>query len=130
MVVRELSRLGRSLKQVLEDLDDLHDQGVEFISITDNFDTSTAQGKLLFQMIGAFNEFWANQARERAQAAVEQRREEGKPIGRPKKLNDEQLANVHEWNEKGLRYREIATLVEEIHGVEVTRQTIYRYCKD
>jgi len=130
VVVRELSRFGRSLKQVLNDIDQLDDNGTDFISLEDNFDTSTAQGKLLFQIIGAFNEFWANLARERAQEEVERRREQDEPLGRPKKLTDKQIEEVREWHEKGLAYSSIATLVEDAYGVEVSRQTIYRYCQD
>jgi DNA invertase Pin-like site-specific DNA recombinase len=128
IVVRELSRFGRSLQQVLNDIDQLDEDGADFISLEDNFDTSTAQGTLLFQIIGAFNEFWANLARERAQEEVERRREEGEPLGRPKKLTDEQIEEVREWHEKGLAYSSIATLIEDAYDVSVSRQTIYRYC--
>jgi DNA invertase Pin-like site-specific DNA recombinase len=130
VVVRELSRFGRSLQQVLNDVDALQDSDTDFISIEDNFETQSAQGKLLFQIIGAFNEFWANLARERAQESIERRREEGKPIGRPKKLNEEQLEQVYEWREMGLSYGDIAALVEDGYGVSVDSSTIYRYCSE
>lgn len=130
IIVRELSRFGRSLQQVLNDIDDLHDEGVDFISLKENIDLTTAQGKLFLNIIGAFNQFWADLARERANEMVQRRREEGKPIGRPKKLDTEELERVYEWREKGLSYGEIATLAGEIFGTDVTRQTIYRYCKD
>jgi len=130
IVVRELSRFGRNLRKVLDDVESLDDQGVEFITLSGEFDTSTAQGKLLLQVKGAFDEFWSNLAQERALEMVERRREQGKPIGRPKKLEGEQLEQVREWSEKGLSYSAIATLVEDMYGVEVSRQTIYRYCND
>jgi len=130
IVVRELSRFGRNLRKVLDDVESLDEQGVEFITLSGEFDTSTAQGKLLLQVKGAFDEFWSNLAEERALEMVERRREQGKPIGRPKKLNDDQLDDVREWNEKGLSYSTIASLVKEMHDVEVSRQTIYRYCND
>lgn len=130
IVVRELSRFGRNLQRVLNDIEDLHDRGVDFISLKENIDLTTAQGRLFLNMIGAFNQFWADLARERANEMVQRRREQGKPIGRPKKLDESQMEDVHEWNEKGLSYSTIASLVKEIHDVEVTRQTIYRYCSD
>jgi len=129
VAVRELSRFGRSLQQVLQDIERLQDHDVEFISVTESFDTSSAMGKAMMQMIGVFNEFWANLARERAQENVERRRAEGKPIGRPKKLNDEQLEQVREWREMGLSYGDIAALVEDGYGVAVDTSTIYRYCQ-
>jgi len=130
IVVRELSRFGRNLQKVLNDIQDLSDRDVQFISLKENIDLTTAQGKLFLNMIGAFNQFWADLARERANEMVQRRREQGKPIGRPKKLDEDQLEDVYDWNEKGLSYQEISTLVGEIHGVDVDRTTIYRYCKE
>lgn len=129
IVVRELSRFGRNLQRMLNDIRDLKERGVDFISLKDNIDMSTAQGKLMMQIIGAFNEFWANVARERANEMVQRRREQGKPIGRPKKLNEEQLEQVREWKEMGLGNGSIASLVEDAYDVEISRQTIYRYSK-
>lgn len=128
VVVRELSRFGRNLRQVLDDIEHLDEQDVDFITLSGEFDTSTAQGKLLLQVKGAFDEFWANLARERANEMVERRREQGKPIGRPKKLNDDQLEQVHDWRDKELSYGAIATLVEDAYGIDVDQSTIYRYC--
>lgn len=130
IVVRELSRFGRSLQKVLNDVDELHDRGVDFISLKENIDLTTAQGKLFLNMIGAFNQFWADLARERANEMVQRRREEGKPIGRPKKLNEEELEQVYEWREMGLSYGNIASLVENGFGKSVDQSTIYRYCKE
>jgi len=130
VAVRELSRFGRSLQQVLGDIKTLNENDVEFMSLTESFDTSSAMGKAMMQMIGVFNEFWANLARERAQKNVERRREKGEPIGRPKKLNEEQREQVIEWHEMGLGYSAIASLVEDGFGIEVDRSTIYRYCKE
>lgn len=130
IVVRELSRFGRNLRKVLDDVERLDEMGVDFITLSGEFDTSTAQGKLLLQVKGAFDEFWSNLAQERANEMVERRREQGKPIGRPKKLNDEELEQVYEWREMGLSYGNIASLVEDGFGKEVDQSTIYRYCQD
>lgn len=130
VVVRELSRFGRSLKQVLRDVDRLDERGVDFISLKENIDISTAQGQLFLNMIGAFNQFWADLARERANEMVQRRREQGKHIGRPKLLNDSQIEQCREWNEQGLSYSAIATLAQDAFGVDVSRQTVYRYCSE
>lgn len=130
VAVRELSRFGRSLQTVLRDIEQLQERGVAFVSVTESFDTSDAMGKAMMQMIGVFNEFWANLARERAQAEVERRREAGEPIGRPKKLDGEAIDDVMHWRELGLSYSKIATLVEDAHGVSVHRDTIRRYVKE
>jgi DNA invertase Pin-like site-specific DNA recombinase len=130
VAVRELSRFGRSLQQVLRDIERLDDHGVEFTSITEDFSTDSAMGTAMLQMIGVFNEFWANLARERAHENVQRRRESGEPIGRPRKLDDEQIEQVREWHEMGLGYGGIVPLVEDAYGVEVSETTIYRYCQD
>ena len=129
VVVRELSRFGRNLQKVLDDVETLDETGVDFVTLSGEFDTSTAQGKLLLQVKGAFDEFWSNLAQERANEMVQRRREQGKPIGRPKKLDKEQLEQVRDWREKGLSYGAIATLVEDGFGVEIDQSTIYRYCQ-
>jgi len=130
VAVRELSRFGRSLQQVLQDIERLQDNEVEFISVTEDFSTESAMGTAMLQMIGVFNEFWANLARERANEMVERRREQGEPIGRPRKVDDDTLAQIREWHDQGLSYSAIATLVEDIIGEPIDQSTIYRYCQD
>jgi DNA invertase Pin-like site-specific DNA recombinase len=130
VAVRELSRFGRSLQQVLQDIERLQEHEVDFISVTEDFSTDSAMGKAMLQMIGVFNEFWANLARERANEMVERRREQGDPIGRPRKVDDDTLEQIREWNEQGLSYSAIATLVEDIIGEPIDQSTIYRYCNN
>jgi len=128
VAVRELSRFGRSLQRVLRDIERLQEEDVEFISVTEDFATDSAMGKAMLQMIGVFNEFWANLARERANEMVERRREQGEPIGRPRKVDNETMSQILEWREQGLSYSAIATLVEDIIGEPIDQSTIYRYC--
>jgi len=130
VVVRELSRFGRSLRRVLNDIHDLNERDVDFISISDQFDTSTAQGQLMMHMIAAFNQFWADLSRERAIEMVQRRREQGKPIGRPKKLDEEEIDQVLEWHDMGLGYSSIATLSESAFNKSLHRSTVRRYVKE
>jgi DNA invertase Pin-like site-specific DNA recombinase len=131
VVIRELSRAGRDLQKLLKDIDALDERGVDFISLKeDMIDTTTADGQLFLQIVGAFNEYWANLARERAEEMVERRREQGKPIGRPKKLDDDQVDQVLEWHEMGLGYATIATLAEDAFGESLHRSTVRRYVKN
>jgi len=130
VAVRELSRFGRSLQQVLRDIQQLDQSNVEFVSVTEDFSTDSAMGKAMLQMIGVFNEFWANLARERAKREAERRREQGEPLGRPKKLDESQREQVREWKEMGLGYSSIVPLVKDAYGINVDRSTIYRYCQE
>jgi DNA invertase Pin-like site-specific DNA recombinase len=130
VAVRELSRFGRSLQRVLRDIDRLDEADVTFVSLTESFDTGSAMGEAMLGMIGVFNQFWADLARERAEREVERRRENDEPLGRPKKLSEDQREQVREWHEMGLGYSAIVPLVEDAYGVSVDRSTIYRYCQD
>lgn len=132
VVVRELSRFGRSLQKVLQDVERLKENGTSFVSIKDEqIDTTTAQGQLLFNIVAAFNQFWADMARERTEEMIEQRKEEGKKIGRPRKLTDEQIRYLKGiWEDNGVSYATLKTLAEHEYDVSVTRQTMARYMKE
>ena len=131
VVIRELSRWGRSLQKTLNDIETLNDQGVDFISIKDKkIDTTTADGQLLLNIKGALDQYWADLARERAIEAAQRRKEQGLPVGRPRKLDPEQIEQVREWQDIGLGYSSITNLVASEYGVDVSRQTIWRYCQE
>lgn len=57
IVVYKSDRIHRSLKNLMLMLDDLQEENISFISITEQFDTSTPQGMLFLQMLGSFAEF-------------------------------------------------------------------------
>ena len=130
VAVRELSRFGRSLKQVLTDIERLNDNGVEFVSVNEEFSTDSAMGTAMMQMIGVFNEFWSNLAQERAEQMVQRRKEKGEPVGRPKKVDDDTLAEIRELHEAGLSYADISRLIEKKTGTSLHRSTVRRYCQD
>jgi len=131
VVVRELSRFGRDPVSVLNDVEEIAEtDGVEFVSVTEPMlNTTSAHGKLMVRLIASINGFHADLRREQAQRMVERRKEKGLPVGRPTKLGDSQMDEVFEWRRKGLSYSAIATLVEDIHNIEIDQSTVYRYCK-
>lgn len=130
VVVREMSRFGRSLQKVCGDIEDLQDRGVDFVSLKEDIDMTTAQGKLMLHIIAAFNQFWADWSRERAMEYVEQARENGDPLGRPKKLDKHQMKQVYEWRDHDMSYNTIAKLCKVEWDIDIDQSTIYRYCKD
>ncbi len=83
LVVWRLDRLGRSLKHLIETVTKLQGQNIAFKSITENIDTSTATGQLVFHIFGALAEFERNLIRERTIAGLESARARGRLGGRP-----------------------------------------------
>jgi DNA invertase Pin-like site-specific DNA recombinase len=131
LVVREMSRFGRSLQQVTQDIERLDAAGVDFVSLKEDIDMTTAQGKLMLHIIAAFNQFWSDWSRQRAIEYAERAREDDDlQLGRPKKLGHEQIEQVREWRNMGLSYIGITALVEDTWGIEIDQSTIYRYCKE
>lgn len=130
VVVKNLARFGRAPEKTTQDILDVA-ENADFVAIEDPVDTTSANGRLMMRMINAFNGWFAEQRKEQAEEMIERRREEGKPIGRPKKLNENQLMEVYEWRRKGHSYGTISVLVKERFDVdEISRETIRRYCDD
>jgi DNA invertase Pin-like site-specific DNA recombinase len=65
----KLDRLARSMKQLIETIEDLRVRGIGFRSLTEALDTTTAQGRLVFHMFGALAEFERSLIRERTKRA-------------------------------------------------------------
>jgi DNA invertase Pin-like site-specific DNA recombinase len=85
LVVWKLDRLGRSLQHLLRLLDDLQHMGVGFVSVRDSaVDTTSPQGRLLLQLLGAFAEFERALIQERVKAGVERAQAAGTHCGRPR----------------------------------------------
>ena len=77
-------RLGRSLKHLIETITALNNRKIGFKSITENIDTTTSGGKLVFHIFGALAEFERDIIKERTRAGVQAARARGRTGGRPK----------------------------------------------
>jgi DNA invertase Pin-like site-specific DNA recombinase len=84
VVVTKLDRIGRSLSHLLSLFDEFKKKSVHFIASTQNIDTTTAAGTLLFQIMGAFAEFERNIISERTKEGLAKAKNVGKR-GRDKK---------------------------------------------
>src|SRR3954468_21066099 len=91
LVVWRLDRLGRSLRHLIDTITILNNRKVGFRSITENIDTTTSGGKLVFHIFGALAEFERDIIRERTNAGLEAARSRGKFGGRPKALSSEKI---------------------------------------
>jgi DNA invertase Pin-like site-specific DNA recombinase len=94
LVVWRLDRLGRSLSGLVGIMEELGRRGIHFRSITENIDTSTSGGKLMFHMMAALAEFERSIISERTKAGMAAAKSRGQQLGRPKALTDEQLSQA------------------------------------
>ncbi|CAM4420227.1 MAG: DNA-invertase hin [Legionellaceae bacterium] len=84
LVVWRLDRLGRSLKHLLEWVNELNTSGIGFESLQETINTTTSTGQLIFHIFGALAEFEGNLIRERTNAGLEAARSRGRQGSRPK----------------------------------------------
>lgn len=82
VLVWKLDRFARSLKDLLNHLQTFQELGTEFVSLKDSFDCTTATGKLMLHLVGAFSEFEASLIRSRCKAGVENAKKKGIRFGR------------------------------------------------
>jgi DNA invertase Pin-like site-specific DNA recombinase len=83
VLVWKFDRFARSTKQLITALEEFRELGIDFISHTENIDTSTPVGKALFTMVSAFAEFERDLIHERVRNAIARARAEGTRLGRP-----------------------------------------------
>ena len=124
-VVWRLDRLGRSLKHLIETISNLQSQNIGFKSITENIDTSTATGQLIFHIFGALAEFERNLIKERTIAGLDAARSRGRRGGRPKlKITASKVAMAKKL------YADRSNSVDEIcKTLSISKPTLYRYVK-
>ena len=118
LVVTHIDRLSRGLTFGLQVIEGLHHAGVEFRSLTEDFDTATANGKLQLQMVLAFSEWWRNSIRERSVAGQAKARTEGRFPGRRPSLTEQQREYIRTERSRVVSQRELAK------RLEVSRWTI------
>ena len=94
LVIWKMDRAFRSLFHALKVLEDLEKRGVEFRSLTDQIDTTTAMGRFVYQMRNAFSELERALISERTKAGMRAARARGAVVGRPRKLTNEQIAHA------------------------------------
>jgi DNA invertase Pin-like site-specific DNA recombinase len=83
LVVWKLGRLGRSMSHLINTIQELEKKGVGFQPLTEQIDTTTADGRLIFHLFGALAEFERDLIRERVQPGLKSARARGRKGGRP-----------------------------------------------
>lgn len=120
--VYKLDRFGRSMSDLVEKITALEERGVDFVSLTEGIDTTTAQGKLVFHIFGALAEFERELIRERTMAGLEAAREEGRTGGRPPALSEDEIPQVQAL----MKDPDISTK-DICERFDVGKTTLYRY---
>lgn len=128
LVITKLDRLGRSLEHLIELSKLLHARGVDLVVLDQGIDTSTAVGRLFFQIIGAIAEFEHSLMSERTADGLAAARARGRTGGQRPKLGPRQIELARqmyeESGEDGKRMHTVAQIAAEFG---VTRPTIYRH---
>ena len=125
-IVWKLDRAGRSLTHLIELLKGLQERGIEFISLTEQIDTTTPGGKLIFHLMGALAEFERDLIRERTNAGLAAARARGRIGGRPRKLKTNGKVALAQ-----RMFTDQSHFLPEIcAALGISRATLYRYVKE
>ncbi len=122
LVVWKLDRLARSLKQLIETVEELEHRKIGFRSLTEAIDTTTPGGRLVFQIFGALAEFERGLIRERTRAGLESARAQGRLSGRKPKLTKKDVEAA-----RALLTGTELTVEEAARRVGVSPATLYRH---
>lgn len=108
LVVWKLDRLGRSMSHLIEKIGELASRGIGFRSLTENIDTTTPGGMLVFNIFGSLAQFERDLIRERTQAGLRAARERGSKGGRRPVVTPDKLRKARAHIAAGLTVREAA----------------------
>lgn len=121
LVVWKLDRLGRSVKNLVDLVGELHRQGVQFKSLTDSIDTGTASGRFFFHVMASLAEMERELIVERTCAGLEAARRLGRTGGRKRQMTDSKIESAKKLLANGVPPRDVAKNL----GVSVP--TLYRW---
>ena len=108
----DVSRLGRSLKNLVEFIEDIHEKNIDLYLHVNGIDTSTSSGRAMFAMIGVFSQFEREIIRERINSGLARAKAEGKKLGRPTNFNSGMAQSVRLLREQGMPIKQIAKNLE------------------
>jgi DNA invertase Pin-like site-specific DNA recombinase len=120
LMVWRLDRLGRSLPDLIHQVNTLNERGVQFQSLTEAFDTTTPGGELIFHVFGAVAQFERALIVGRTQAGLAAAKASGKPVGRPRLVTPERADLARQMRRRGM------TLTNIADELRVSRATVVR----
>jgi len=121
LVIWKLDRLGRSVKQLVDMVGELHKQNIQFRSLTDAIDTGTPSGRFFFHVMASLAEMERELTVERTRAGLEVAKRLGRKGGRKPKMTASKIESAKRLLASGVPPREVAKNL----GVSVP--TLYRW---
>lgn len=121
--IESWSRLGRSTKDLLDQVEWFEQHDVKLVSLKENFDTSTPQGKLMLTVFHAFAEFERDLISQRTQEGLKSARARGRMGGRPKKNKKDVENALKLYDSREYSIKDICRMTG------VSQSTLYRYIK-
>ena len=121
LVVTRLDRLARSTLHLCQIADELRRKDVELQVIDQNINTADATGRLLFNMLGAINQFETEIRSERQIDGINKAKQKGVKFGATKKLSENQVEEMREKRKDGVLIKD---LMKEYN---LSKASIYRY---
>lgn len=120
LVIYNLSRLGRSSRQLVNIMTELNENGIYLKSIQESIDTSTPSGRLFYTVLAGIAEFEAENISIRTKEALART---DKPLGRPKISYQKERQILRLYKNKKLRIKDIAL------RTDVSEKTVYTIAK-
>jgi len=127
VIIWKLDRLGRSLKDLVTLVERFNSQNIGLQSLNDPIDTTTAQGKLVFNIFASLAEFEKDVIRERTMAGLASARARGRVGGRPKGLSEE--AQKKAKTAKILYESQKFSIKEMTTQLNISKKTLYCYLR-
>src|SRR5580700_950145 len=121
LIVSRLDRLSRSLRDLLTIMEQIKEAEAGFRSLTESIDTTTAPGRMMLQMVGAFAEFERAILRERTKAGLDAARKHGRVGGRRPKLRPNQQDEIVTMVSTGTKTAADAARLFNVHPATVSR---------
>jgi DNA invertase Pin-like site-specific DNA recombinase len=125
LVVWRMDRLARSLRDLVEIIEDLHQREIGFRSLTESIDTTSASGKLVFHIFGALAEFEHSLILERTKAGLAAARARGRKGGRPASMSSQDVRKA-----KAMLSDPTMTKAEVARHFSVSRTTLNKYLEN
>lgn len=124
VVIWKLDRLGRSLADLVHLVNEIQNKGAGLLSLQDNIDTTTPQGKLTFHIFAAIAEFERGIIQERTKAGLAAARARGRKGGRPKGLSSN--AKIKAAAASSL-YQQKKPVADICNTLAISKKTFYKY---